>query len=180
MVKIMFALHLLFAIFAIGPLVHAATTASRGIRRGDAAATAYSARMARIYAYVSVLVVVFGFGLMSSKEHGHAVAKFSDTWIWLSLLLWLVAVAVTLAVIAPSLDRATAAIGTRAAGVAETNVAGAGVGAGVAETNVPGRSAGTRVAGTSSALTARVAVAGGVVGLIFAAIVFLMVYQPGS
>lgn len=176
MVKIMFALHLLFAIFAIGPLVHAATTASRGIRRGDAAATAYSARMARIYAYASVLVVVFGFGLMSSKEHGHAVAKFSDTWIWLSLLLWLVAVAVTLAVIAPSLDRATAAIGTRAAGVAETNVAGAGV----AETNVPGPSAGTRVAGTSSALTARVAVAGGVVGLIFAAIVFLMVYQPGS
>jgi hypothetical protein len=30
------------------------------------------------------------------------------------------------------------------------------------------------------ALTGRVAAAGGIVGLIFAAIVFVMVYQPGS
>jgi hypothetical protein len=31
--KIMFALHLLFAIFAVGPLVHAATTAPAGCAR---------------------------------------------------------------------------------------------------------------------------------------------------
>jgi hypothetical protein len=35
-------------------------------------------------------------------------------------------------------------------------------------------------AGSVAAFTARVAAAGGVVGLIFAGIVFLMVYQPGS
>ena len=60
MVKLVFALHLLFAIFAIGPLVHAATTAGRGVRRGDGAATAASARMLRIYSYASVLVVLAG------------------------------------------------------------------------------------------------------------------------
>jgi hypothetical protein len=147
MVKIMLALHLLFAIFAIGPLVHAVTTAGRGIRQGDAAATAGSARVARIYAYASVLVVVFGFGLMSAKEDGKKVAEFSETWIWLSALLWLIAVAVALAVIVPTLDRATAAIAKQESVVA---------------------------------LTGRVAAGGGAVGVIFAVIVFLMVYKPGS
>lgn len=110
MLKITFALHLLFAIFAIGPLVHAATTAARGVRQRDAKATAYTARMARIYAYVSVLVVVFGFGLMASKQDGQQVAKVSETWIWLSALLWLIAVALVLAVVVPTLDKATALI----------------------------------------------------------------------
>ncbi len=145
----MFALHLLFAIFAVGPLVHAATTASRGLRRGDAVATAASARMTRIYAYTSVLVIVFGFALMSSTSpYTHkTVAKFSETWIWLSLLLWLIAVALALAVIVPTLGRAGREI---------TDGAAAG------------------------ALTVRVAASGGVIGVIFAVIVFLMVYQPGG
>lgn len=147
MLKIMLALHLLFAVFAIGPLVHAATTAARGVRHGDAAATSYSARMARIYAYASVLVVVFGFGLMSSKRNGKEIAKFSETWIWLSALLWLAAVAAVLGVVVPALDKATAAIGRQ-------------------ESATP--------------LTGRVAAAGGGVGVVFAVIVFLMVYRPGK
>jgi hypothetical protein len=109
MFNIMLALHLLFAIFAIGPLVHAATTAARGVRNADAAATAYSARMARIYAYASILVVIFGFALMSSTSPftHQDVAKFSETWIWLSLLLWLISVATVLVAVVPGLNRAT-------------------------------------------------------------------------
>jgi predicted integral membrane protein DUF2269 len=147
MFKIMLALHLLFAVFAVGPLVHAATTAARGVRHGDAAATAYSARVARIYAVASVLVVIVGFGLMSSKRHGKEVAKFSETWIWVSILLWLLAVALVLAVIVPTLNRATALIAKQE---------------------------------PTASLTGRVAAAGGVVGVVFAVIVFLMVYQPGK
>jgi uncharacterized membrane protein len=141
--KFLLALHVLTAIFAIGPLVHAATTAGRGVRRGDAAATAASARMARLYGYVSVIVVVLGMSLVRPKWH----AEFGDTWVWLSLVLWLAAVALVLALIVPALDRATAKI---AAGE------------------------------PASALTARVAAAGGAVGLIFAGVVFLMVYRPGT
>jgi len=147
MFKILLALHLLFAVFAVGPLVHAATTAARGVRTGDGAATASSARMLKIYSYASVLVIIVGFGLMSAKRHGKTVAEFSDVWIWLSVLLWLVALALALAVIAPALERATKLIAEQQSVVA---------------------------------LTGRVAAAGGIVGLIFAAIVFLMVYQPGS
>lgn len=147
MFKILLALHLLFAVFAIGPLVHAATTAARGVRTGDGAATASSARMLKLYSYASVLVIILGFGLMSAKRHGHQVAEFSETWIWLSALLWLIAVALVLAVIVPTLDKATGLIAHQQSVLS---------------------------------LTGRVAAAGGVSSLIFVAIVFLMVYQPGS
>jgi hypothetical protein len=147
MFKILLALHLLFAVFAVGPLVHAATTAARGVRHGDAAATAYSARVARIYAGASVLVILIGFGLMSVKRHGETVAKFSETWIWVSVLLWVLAVALVMAVLVPTLNKATELIGKQE---------------------------------SAAALTGRVAAAGGVVGIVFAVIVFLMVYRPGK
>jgi hypothetical protein len=147
--KFLLALHLLAAIFAIGPLAQAAKSASRGIRQGDGAATAAAARMMRIYAYVSVLVVILGMALMSiDNPFGPGkVGEFKDTWIWLSLVLWLVAVAITLLYLVPTLTKATATIAAE---------------------------------GSVMSLTVRVATAGGLVGLIFAGIVFLMVYRPGS
>lgn len=147
MLKLLLTLHLLFAVFAVGPLVHAATTASRGVRRGDATATASASRVLRIYAYASVLVVLVGFGLMSQKRRGQRLGEFGDTWVWLSLVLWAVAVALVLGVIVPTLDRATRTIGEQ---------------------------------GSVVALTPRVAAAGGVVGLIFLAVIVLMVYRPGG
>jgi uncharacterized membrane protein len=150
MFKILLALHLLFAVFAVGPLVHAATSAARGVRTGDAAATASSARVLRIYSYASLLVVILGLGLMSAKPpHGGRkhVAEIGDTWIWLSLVLWVLAVATVLAVVVPALNQASERLGQQQ---------------------------------PVAALTGRVAASGGAVGLIFAVIVFLMVYQPGS
>ncbi len=145
----MLTLHLLTAIFAIGPLVHAVTTATRGLRGGDPSAAASSARMATIYSYASVLVVIFGFGLMSatSPYTNAEVASFGETWIWLSLVLWLVAVAICLAVTVPSLKKASAAMGE-------------------------GRAVDT--------VKAKVAGSGGVIALLFVAIVVLMIYQPGG
>jgi hypothetical protein len=148
--KLLFALHLLFAIFAIGPLVHAATTAGRGVRTGDAAATASSARLLKIYSYASVLVVLVGLALMSVDspyEKGEKVGEIGDTWIWLSLLLWIGAIGIVLGVVVPTLTKVTERIGRQESVVT---------------------------------LTARVAAAGGAVGIMFAVIVFLMVYRPGS
>lgn len=149
MYEILLALHLLTAVFAIGPLVHAATTASRGLRTADAGATAASARTITIYSYASLLVVVFGFGVMSmdSPFRPGKVAELGETWIWLSGLLWLVAVGIALAVTVPALQLATTRLGRGEA---------------------------------TDSLTAKVAASGGVVGLLFAVIVVLMVYQPGG
>jgi hypothetical protein len=147
MVNLLLALHVLAAIFIVGPLVHATTTASRGLRHGDAVATASAARVALLYSRVSVVVVLLGFGLMSMKENGQQIAKFSNTWIWLSLLLWVVAVGLTQAVVAPALTEA-----------------------------------GERIAKNEplDRLATRAAAGGGTVGALFVAIVFLMVYRPGS
>lgn len=146
MFKVLLALHLVTAVFAIGPLVHAATTASRGLRQGDTAAIGASSRMIRIYTAASVVVVVLGFGLMSATSpYTHEkVASFGELWIWLSVVLWLVAAALAFLVVVPTLDKAAADV---------TN---------------------------ARALVGRVAAAGGVIGILFAVIVFLMVYRPGS
>jgi len=144
---LLLSLHLLFAVFAVGPLVHAATTAGRGVRLGDGQATASASRLLRIYSYATVLVVILGFALMSQKPFGNKkLGEFGDTYIWLSLVLWVVAIALTLGVAAPTLDKATKQI------AAQQPVA---------------------------TLTGRIAATGGVVGLLFAAIVVLMVFQPG-
>jgi uncharacterized membrane protein len=148
--KLLLFLHLLAAVFAVGPLVGAATTASRALRKPDADAARSAARMIRLYSFASIVVVIIGMGLMSQKapwDSSEEVAKIGDTWIWLSLLLWVCAMAVSLGLLAPSLIRAAAAIGG---------------------------------GGTVSDQVARVAAAGGVFGLIYAAIVLLMVYQPGG
>lgn len=150
MFKFLLALHLLFAIFAIGPLVQAATTAGRAVRKADAAAAAASVRMLKIYAYTSVLVVVAGMALMSADSPVHKGAKvgqIGDLWIWLSLVLWLLGVALVLAVLVPSLTKVGVLIGAQQ---------------------------------PASGLTARVAATGGIVGVIFTVIVFLMVYRPGG
>jgi uncharacterized membrane protein len=148
--KLLLFLHLLAAIFAVGPLVGAASTASRALRNADAAAATSAARMIRLYSYVSIVVVILGMGLMSQKapwDSSEDVGQFGDTWIWLSLLLWVVAMAISLGVLAPSLTKAAAEIGG---------------------------------GGSARRLVGRVAAAGGGIGLIYAVIVVLMVYQPGG
>jgi uncharacterized membrane protein len=138
---LLLSLHILFAIFAVGPLVGAASISARGVRAGDAAMVASSARTVRIYGYASILVALLGLGLAQPKWH----ARFSYPWVWISLVLYLAALALSLLVLAPSLNRAA------------DRLAGGG---------------GARAEG------ARAAGAGGLISLLFAVIVFLMVYKP--
>lgn len=114
--KLLLFLHLLFAIFAVGPLVGAATTAARGVKAGDGVAVAASARTVRIYGYASLLVAILGMGLVQPKYH----AKFSYPWVWISLVLYLIALALTLGVLVPSLRKAGSEISTGAGASALT------------------------------------------------------------
>jgi uncharacterized membrane protein len=148
--KLFLFLHLLAAIFAIGPLVGAATTASRALRSPDADAARSAARTIRIYSYASVVVVLFGFALMSTKapwDSSQQVADIGDTWILVSIVLWGASVAVALGGLVPALQHAEKTI---------------------------------RDGGSVATMTGRVAAFGGATGLLYAAIVLLMVYQPGG
>jgi uncharacterized membrane protein len=149
MFKLLLFLHLLAAVFAIGPLVGAATTAARALRTSDAAAATSAARTVKIYSYASVAVVVLGFGLMSAKPPGSSerVADFGESWILLSVVFWGAAVAVALGGLEPALRRAATTI----------------------EQGSP-----------VVTMSGRVAAFGGITALLYAAIVALMVYQPGG
>jgi uncharacterized membrane protein len=131
MFQIMTVLHLIAAVFIIGPLVYAVTSAGRALRQRDAAAATAAARVTRIYAYASVVVVIFGFGLMSAKSPytGKSVAEFSEAWVWLSVLLWIVGAALALAVTAPAL---TQAADRNASGTAVDSVKGRVLASGIA------------------------------------------------
>ena len=95
------ALHVLFAIFAVGPLVGAAMATPRALRNRDPAAMTWTARLLRLYALASVLVVAIGFALMPT---GKQPAHIGDVWIWVSALLWAATAVLVLAVLAPALD----------------------------------------------------------------------------
>lgn len=138
---LLLSLHLLLAIFVIGPLVGTATTAARGVRAGDGSAVAAAARTVRIYGIGSLLVAVLGSALVQDKWH----AKMTYPWVWISMLLFVLALALTFAVLAPSLNKAAEAINAGAGG---------------------------------TALAGRVAASGGLIALLYAVIVFLMVFQP--
>lgn len=150
MFKLLLFLHLLAAIFAVGPLVGAATTASRALRTPDADAARSAARTIRLYSYVSVVVVILGMGLMSAKPpYGSSdhVAEIGDSWILLSIVFWACSIAITLGGLVPALNHA-------------------------AKTITEG--------GSVSTMTGRVAAFGGATGLLYAGIVLLMVYRPGG
>lgn len=111
MFKVFLALHILAAVGAIGPLIHAATTAARGLRRSSATSTAEASRVLRVYSIASIIVVLFGFALMSMTSpftHQQA-AQFTDLWIWLSVVLWVLAVVLSWG-LSRTLDRATTMI----------------------------------------------------------------------
>ncbi len=156
MQNFLITVHVLLAIFAVGPLAHAATTAARGVRAGDGRAVAASARTVRIYGFVTILVAVAGFGLLQPKWDN----RFSAPWVWVSLILFVAALALVFAVLLPSLEKVAVELGGGAA---------------------TGTAAESPTAGTAvSAATSRIAASGGVIALLFAVIVVLMVFKPGQ
>lgn len=136
------SLHVIAAVFLIGPLVFATSATPRAIRAGGADTLRFLAATSRIYAYGSLLVAVLG---LADVQHKYGYG-FGQVWIWLSLVLFVVALGLLTALVLPAQRRALTALD----------------GGGDATAQLP-------------VITA----AGGVAALCFAAIVFLMIYQPG-
>ncbi|HVQ89781.1 MAG TPA: DUF2269 family protein [Mycobacteriales bacterium] len=107
MEKLLLTLHVVAAIFLIGPLVAAVNQAPRALRSGDAGALGPLARTVTIYGWVSLVIAVFGAGLVQDKYHN----SWSDPWVIISLALFVFASALVLALLAPLLRQAAAAPG---------------------------------------------------------------------
>jgi uncharacterized membrane protein len=103
-------LHVLTAVFVIGPMVALPMTAMRSLRAGQADQVAGLARTTVGYSIGSVVVALLGFALlgMTGDKHGTSVAT---PWVLWSVIAYLVALGLTLFVVVPAMRSAASALG---------------------------------------------------------------------
>jgi hypothetical protein len=186
-------LHIAFAIFTIGPLALAISSTPRYIRRRDIPVLRYLSRITVIFTAACLLVAVFGI-ILGQVHH-----DFSRPWLTVSMTLFVVAIVLLVLVIRDQ-RRAIKAVTTElpipaaAAGpddsVSPAADAASGSSAGGAMPEPAGSAQAAGAAGgagdQSAALAAhvasvergRIAALGGIVNLIWLAILVLMVWQP--
>ena len=97
-------LHVVSAVFIVGPMAILPMTAMRAVRAGDPRQVETLAKSTNLLSLLSLLVVLFGFGLM-----GMADPKFhlgiTTPWILWSIILYVVALALTLFLVVPTMRR---------------------------------------------------------------------------
>ncbi len=110
-------IHVVLAIFLVGPLVAAANQLPRALRGGSGDSVRLLSRAVTVYGWASLLVAVVGFGLVRDEF------SFSDGWLIASIALFVVASVLVLGLLVPMLRGATPATsatgstsGTSAAG----------------------------------------------------------------
>ena len=150
-------IHVVLAIFLIGPLVAAANQVARELRGGSADTVRLLTRTVTIYGWASLLVGIVGFGLVRDRF------SFSDGWLIASIVLFVVASVLVLALLVPMLRRATAGTAARTATGTAT-----------------GGAAGTATGGGTAASAPRAAAIAGVASLCYVAIAVLMTWKPGG
>lgn len=98
-------LHVVAAVFLIGPMAILPMSAMRSVRAGDGAAVLTTARSTMIFSLASLLVVVFGFGVLglTDKKYDLSVAT---PWILISIILYAIALALNVLAVVPALRSA--------------------------------------------------------------------------
>lgn len=191
-------LHIAFAIFTIGPLALAISSTPRYIRHRDVPILRYLSRITVIFTGACLLVLVFGIVL------GQLHHDFSRPWLTVSMTLFVVAIVLLVLVIRdqrraikavvaerPS-SGAAAGPGDGAASASETatgeapaapggpEISGSAPGAGAVggADGEPAAGAAALAVHVASVERGRIAALGGIVNLIWLAILVLMVWQP--
>jgi uncharacterized membrane protein len=156
-VRALLVVHVVLAIFLIGPLVAAANQVARSLRGGSADTVRMLSRSVTVYGWASLLVAVFGFGLVRDRF------SYSDGWLIASIVLFVVASVLVLGLLAPMLRGASGGTSGATSGATDRATDGATDG-------------GTDTA----ALAPRAAAVGGIASLCYVVIAVLMVWKPGG
>jgi uncharacterized membrane protein len=99
---LLLTVHVVAAIFIIGPLVAVVNQTARALRDGDSGTLRAHSRLVRIYGWASLAVGVLGVGLVRRAWR----ATFGEAWVITSLALFVVASALVLGLLVPLLGRA--------------------------------------------------------------------------
>lgn len=100
-------LHVLTAVFIVGPMAILPMTALRAIRAGNGSQVATVTKSIALFSYLSLIVVVLGFGLLGMADPKYHLS-ITTPWVLISLVLYVIAFAVNLAVVLPALRKAAA------------------------------------------------------------------------
>jgi uncharacterized membrane protein len=101
------ALHVVAAVFVIGPMAILPMTALRAVRAGNGPVVALLSTSTRVFTLASLLVAVLGFAVLGSVAKTDKVSV-ATGWVLTSIVLYLAALALSLLVVVPSLRRAAA------------------------------------------------------------------------
>jgi uncharacterized membrane protein len=105
------ALHVVAAVFVIGPMAILPMTAMRAVRAGSGAVVAVLARATRVFSLASLLVAFLGFAVLGSVAKTDKISV-TTGWVLTSILLYVVALGLSLFVVVPALESAGAALAT--------------------------------------------------------------------
>ena len=100
-------LHVLSAVFLVGPMALLPMTGMRLIRAGAASQVGAIAKSTNVFSLASLLAVIFGFGVMGMSEKKYDLS-ITTPWILVSLIAYLVALGLSLGVVVPALRQAAA------------------------------------------------------------------------
>jgi uncharacterized membrane protein len=99
-------LHVVGAVFIVGPMAILPMTAMRAIRAGQGAQVAVLATSTFVFSLLSLLVAVLGFGVLGVSSEDDKHATISTPWVLVSIILYAVALALTLIAVVPALRSA--------------------------------------------------------------------------
>jgi len=128
-------LHVVTAVFLIGPMAIAPMAGLRGIRQQDLPTVRAAARQTMLFALLSLLVFGFGVAIVAT---GHEDYSFGTAWISISMTLYLLALLITVLVVAPSLGQAVKLLATGSTVDTGPATGAADVGKDVADAVTPG------------------------------------------
>jgi uncharacterized membrane protein len=111
-------LHVVAAVFLIGPLVVIPMGGLRAIRVGDLAAVRSATRQTTLYGMLSLLVFVLGAAIVPFAKK----FDFGTPWVTISMTLFVVALGIVLGLLVPSLTKAATLLeASESRGPAETH-----------------------------------------------------------
>lgn len=110
METVLSVLHVVGAVFVVGPMAILPMTGLRAIRSGHGALATSLAKTTFVLTLISLLVVVFGFGVMGMADPKYNLTV-TTPWILTSLILYVIAAALIIFVTVPAMRRAAVAEG---------------------------------------------------------------------
>lgn len=110
-------LHVVTAVFIVGPMAILPMTGLRAIRAGNSGQVKTLATSVFIFSLLSLVVVVLGFGLLGMSDPKHNLS-FGTPWIWISTVAYLVALLVNLVLVVPALRKASVEVSKDGSGKA--------------------------------------------------------------